>query len=602
MTQLTVLLPVFNGPFSFGHFALERKDLREIPSLFPFFSILARGSKWIPSPRPASDEMLTFDLEDYIKRLKWAVHFHQQDQFRRPSLPLGVIRKKISPFLFSRMNCTECRKPARFYSDPSTAEVPSLIPVNVSNYISQIRSAFPGCLFRSQVRPIFPNLSKESHQLYKTLRNHSQWKVLLADKNMGMVLIPRDVYNSQLELHLSDTDSYEQISMLDVTTRFLSLSRSVERFSRDFQLPQSFYIGSILKGPFDFRFLSSYLPNIYLLVKVHKPEVSWRPIIACHSHVLKGLDVLLSKCLRKLLLHIPFIVLSSNSVARYLYGLCVPVSEQKPKMVQMDIKSMYPSIKPAACLAAISGFLQQIQHEDKEFIVRGLELLFRSFTFQARSPTTQESRYFLQKQGLPMGISVAPEVANLYFYIAIENALRLPHLDVMLCYFRFLDDIFFLHTGSVEDIQVLVHAMENQTDEFRFTFDISDTSQSFLDLEFYWDSTDSHHVLDFKPYYKPFSKFSYIFEGSCHPRANTRSWIATELLRLRRLSSHEENYVAAVSFFYRNLSNRGYQPEYLEPLFASVPYDFPGPLMSLDPIMRFTHDFTNFQQQPPQPI
>lgn len=72
---------------------------------------------------------------------------------------------------------------------------------------------------------------------------------------------------------------------------------------------------------------------------------------------------------------------------------------------------------------------------------------------------------YLQTQGVPMGTSCAPSYANLILggwerTIFADETLQ-PFLDQILCWHRFIDDLFIIWTGTESALIELIELLNN---------------------------------------------------------------------------------------------------------------------------------------------
>ena len=83
-----------------------------------------------------------------------------------------------------------------------------------------------------------------------------------------------------------------------------------------------------------------------------------------------------------------------------------------------------------------------------------------------------------------MGGRYAPPYANI-FMGRIEDTILQEWSPYILTWKRFIDDIFFIFTGNINDLTRLKHFMNNIHDTIKFTFDHSIDTINFLDVTIY---------------------------------------------------------------------------------------------------------------------
>ena len=94
---------------------------------------------------------------------------------------------------------------------------------------------------------------------------------------------------------------------------------------------------------------------------------------------------------------------------------------------------------------------------------------------------------------------MAPCFASLFIgkleKLSLDNCENKP--DV---WFRFLDDIFLLWTHSLEELHVFINCLNEFHPSIKFTYDISDTKVTFLDVDV---SINNENVLNTSVPVKP---------------------------------------------------------------------------------------------------
>ena len=92
-----------------------------------------------------------------------------------------------------------------------------------------------------------------------------------------------------------------------------------------------------------------------------------------------------------------------------------------------------------------------------------------------------EGRTYLQKAGTAMGTSLAPVYANL-FMASFEKGF-LPKLNYLTFYKRYIDDMFAIIEGPIENVNRFQEEMKGLHPALLFTWEISPAKLPFLDVE-----------------------------------------------------------------------------------------------------------------------
>ena len=166
----------------------------------------------------------------------------------------------------------------------------------------------------------------------------------------------------------------------------------------------------------------------------------------------------------------------------------------------------------------------------------------------------------VQIQGLPMGMSCSPDLANLYGahfeekILAPGTALR----ERMPFFGRYLDaDLGIVYAATAEEALSL--AKEISYDGVEIVWTVSEWHTPFLDMFIYLDPAS--RTLEYKPYRKPLNHRERIPWASHHPKDVKKGTFIGEMSRLATLSSKSEHYLEALVDLRRLYCGRGYPPD-----------------------------------------
>ena len=117
-----------------------------------------------------------------------------------------------------------------------------------------------------------------------------------------------------------------------------------------------------------------------------------------------------------------------------------------------------------------------------------------------------------------MGTKMAPAYANL-FMGKIE--LKIQALtDKIFVWKRFIDDIFIIWTGSQSELTEFIKKANETHETIKFTFEVSETSLTFLDTTVYKGPTFTEsNILDIRTHIKVTNKQLYVHATSYHPQS-----------------------------------------------------------------------------------
>jgi hypothetical protein len=263
--------------------------------------------------------------------------------------------------------------------------------------------------------------------------------------------------------------------------------------------------------------------------------------------------------------------------------------------VTADVSSLYPSIPTAEGIASVRAFLTE-QHMPPSLLDTVMALLTTVLEYSVfesdHDHHTTPSRFYRQLTGTAMGTPCAVVFANIFMYMRFDRPFLARHGAHVRCYRRFIDDIFFCvtpahtarHTNTLTDSASVTAALNHTHPTLRVTASASYTSVAFLDLDLSVGArfAASRH-LDLRTHQKEMNRYLYLPPTSFHTRAAKRSFITSELQRYARNSSSPEAFQHTRVAFHARLCARGYQPRFLNPLFATVPYTYRQEWLSRPP-------------------
>jgi hypothetical protein len=175
---------------------------------------------------------------------------------------------------------------------------------------------------------------------------------------------------------------------------------------------------------------------------------------------------------------------------------------------------------------------------------------------------TFNGEFFLQICGAAMGKHYAPSLADLYME-QLDDAANQYQIIILLLYSRFLDDLFFLWTGTVEQLQLFQTYLNQLLEGITVTLQWSRTSVDFLDTTVYKsapfleDGREKVKLLT-KVFFKPTDTHQLLHKDSFHPRHTCLGVLKSQMLRFKRLSSTYDDYNQACKVLTDALAKRNY--------------------------------------------
>lgn len=391
-----------------------------------------------------------------------------------------------------------------------------------------------------------------------------------ADKNLGLVLVDTKWYDDELQRMLRDRVTYAPFnqSVPQLMNRLATeLRELVMKWSSTLETWQPTLFPQLE------RFMSHKvsakeraIPNIYLLLKVHKKVLCGRPIVPCTKWITTPASILVDYLLQEILAAdpIPWLVKDTKSFVNELER--THLVDRDGSFVTADIASLYTNIDTQLGLKLIDEFLTErhIPSSQRRLVMALLEFVMNN------SYLAFKGQVYHQIDGTAMGTSCAPTYANIIVYM-LERTVVAELAGGIRLYRRFLDDVFaYLTESCVEEFQIRMNSLHAK---LKFEFVRHPTEAAFLDLHIH--KGDRFHTdgrFDLRVHQKKMNLYLYIPYLSMHTDAAKRSFIQTELMRYIRNSSSRQDYLDLRQLFFRRLLDRGYPRDFLAPVFTSIRY------------------------------
>ena len=400
-----------------------------------------------------------------------------------------------------------------------------------------------------------------------------------ADKNLGLVLVDASWYNTELNRMLSDTVTYEKFvdrtknMVTQVNTLKKTINGEAHRLATKYRSTLEEWYGET-QGKAMAHFITAgipqasiAIPEIYLLIKVHKPKgLCGRPIVPCTQWLTTPASVLVDHLLQGLLKDHPiqWLVKDTKSLVNTLEH--ITLTQKTDILLTADIASLYTQIDTVLGLNLINQFLTEINTGTwrRNMINDLLKFVMMNSYFTFRG------QVYHQIDGTAMGTTCAPVYANIVVYMLERKVLLELGTNIAL-YFRYLDDVFA--SIAAELSAMFQQRMNSLHPKLKFEFNEHPTEAAFLDLNISKGTrfnTDGR--FDLRVHQKGMNLYLYIPFNSYHTDAAKRSFILTELTRYIRNNSSIEDYLSLRQLFWTRLRDRGYPSHFLEPIFNSIRY------------------------------
>jgi hypothetical protein len=407
-----------------------------------------------------------------------------------------------------------------------------------------------------------------------------------ADKNLGLVFVDTVWYDNEVKTMLSNKITYQKCkeSRNSKTNRIIPFS--VETLKNDlysklkiiternkYSLQQLFSDSpdKVIKYLLHRTTSTTEIPNIYLLIKIHKPKLCGRPIIPCTKWITSTASIVCDHLLKEVLKDypIPWLVKDTKSLINLIEK--EKIFHKDYTFISADIASLYTNIDTKFGVKMIQEFLQEADVPSNR-----IKLIIELLTFvMDNSYLSFKNEIYHQIDGTAMGTPTAPTYADIIVYMSERNFIKKSFTSgVLVFYKRYLDDIVaYVDNKYVEEFQLNMNKIDS-TGKLRFEFQSDKVEIPFLDLVlFKGERFNKENLFDIRIYQKKMNLYLYIPFNSFHTISAKKSFILTELIRYIRNNSNELFFNKLKILFFQRLKDRGYPNLFLSEVFNNIFYE-----------------------------
>ena len=388
------------------------------------------------------------------------------------------------------------------------------------------------------------NLSLRSRLYIKFLREYKIFKVVATDKNMGPGVTTYQQYTRDIHNTLSDTTTYTQIVDTNIESIKTMVCRRIQQWHTTCYSKCNRLQRKSLKCV-THELTDRSLSYFYNLYKVHKPKLSTRPIVSSAGSIYYGISTWIDQQLRPYLPKVHTFIKDSSDFIDKVSDIHL---EPNDKMFSLDVVSMYTNIQWEYAKPVMQHYLKDNPLCDS--IISGLELIMTCNYY------TYDQQIYLQILGTAMGNPLAPTYAILYLAYT-EAQLFTRHPNQLICFLRFIDDIFIIWRSRREHDQKLPSAFLKKS-KLDFTATEPSDIVIFLDMEVY---KNADNKLSVREYQKPGNPHLYVPSSSAHPPGQLKSIVYSQIKRLRKINTLQSDFDKSVTKFTMQLWKRNYPIE-----------------------------------------
>ena len=526
-------------------------------------TVISLGLKFIPQRSATNNkirESLSSSLNTFRRRLLLETFFHDPYKIQS-AIPKLDDNNWIPP-----------------PSDPVYSECVSSINKFIDASVQKVQQL----TFHSTLT----SLEKFISDTLTQIKNKPGIIIKAADKNLGTCILTTSTYNKYCLDILQDVKTYKPIIIDDIfkslhpnnlpfikegyarLRMILNSHKQLWRQHNQYFNRNNRVLTTLAKSLLQLSDSNKLRATgkFYILLKMHKPVISGRPIVSCIGtltyHASKYIDNLLKPI-------IPLLSTVTTSSISTMIAIDKFNDAQQHKdshnnnnsccIYCADVKNLYPSIPIELGLQAIEEELTRFHFHDIDLILDILKWIL------THNYLHFEDQIYLQVSGTAMGTPCAPSYANIVLYHLEQQILKT--IEPPLFYKRYLDDIFaiFATTQQAESFTPAFNALVPAIQLDAVTIG---NSGVFLDmnlsiLQQQQQNNGSSVKINVSLYQKPSNKYLYLPPTTAHAKHIIENFITNELYRYRLYNMLDTDFDTCKQNFYNRLKARGYTSRYL---------------------------------------
>ena len=384
-----------------------------------------------------------------------------------------------------------------------------------------------------------------------------------SDKNLCITLIDKAIYNNALKQLVNDKTCYQPITYKDAINIIKQTYTKLHKTYTSFRKAQDLQVLTSQHVEFGF-------PNLYLIPKIHKPKLAFRPIVNQRNFIFTEIYKQIhnfwhnkladEKLKNSLVLDGNFdFLLKIEEINKLVQRDNIDLTQYN--IMSLDVTNLYGNID----LNEIKKCLETCY--DYRNKANDLLMLRVTETILFNNVIESNKQLYLQKNGLAMGINYAPSLANLYLFHRYDklfaNALYTSQkkYNPILFYGRYLDDILIIYHKKW-NVEAFISSKLNKIHpSIQFTTEFNPNNIiNFLDLTMSFDQTNNQIT------YKNFTKVLKV-NTMLHAKAAYKQkagLIKSQSIRLLKNNREKANYEADIELLKLQLQLRGYNKRLIE--------------------------------------
>jgi len=503
-------------------------------------TLLNKGLNFCPTPGEPDISNLKKDIDKFHVSLRRKLFFSRIVD-SNTQLANSTITSQLSTTVLDNDDAFQHQKfknPSK-WCPPGPIQLESMIVLNETDLNKLTPRA-----------PANQNLSAEEKIALADLKNNDEIVIKPADKGSAVVIQNKEDYIQEGLRQLNDQNYYIEVNT-DLTTEHNShIHHLIETLEDEGEIHPK--CAQYLRNE------QPRTPQLYLLPKIHKNKqpVPGRPIVSANNSPTERISQLADHFLQPLVCKTASFVKDTTDFINKIES----VSNVSPGTIlcTIDVTSLYTNIPNqegiTACQKALDIHRPGPQKPSNINILKLLQYVLTKNNFDFND------RHYLQVGGTAMGTKVAPSFANLFMADFEEKWVYNHHTQPSL-WLRYIDDIFIIWEHGMPELDKLLAHLNSCHPTIKFTAEHSLNSVNFLDTTVHLTSDNTLYT---DLYCKPTDSHNYLRYDSAHPSHCKTSLPFSQLLRVRRICSHIEDYDKNATMMCKHFFRRKYPPDLIE--------------------------------------
>ena len=390
------------------------------------------------------------------------------------------------------------------------------------------------------------NLSKKEIKAMEDLKQREDVVICKADKGGAVVICSVKDYIKEADRQLTDRNFYKKLPHNPTSEHAALVDNAIDNLK--------------IQGKLDGKMADKMktdnpkTPRFYLLPKIHKPDNPGRPVVSsidCHT---EKISHFVDHHLQPLNKALPSYVQDTTDFLQKLRALPEELPEDA-LLVTMDVRSLYTNVPNQEGIEAVKSYLRA-RAEPSDRNLSQVIATFLSLILTLNNFVFNDENY-VQVNGASMGTKCAPSYASL-FMGKFEETHILPKIrDLILIYVRYIDDIFFIWTGTERELLQFFSEINSVHPTIKFDYIYSRNNVNFLDSTV----TILGNRLGTSVYTKPTDRKAYLHAKSYHPKSTKEAISFSQASRLRRICTEKNDFLELAEKLKNDLVNRGHNSD-----------------------------------------